>query len=107
VLPVLFGSLVATREQSLVGMTVDLNVVYITAVWPLLGLTLLNVHVARQNCKHGNHGGMQHRNDLLPDPLDWHRRNTGSNCVALRTATLAHRSLASRPRTNASFSECN
>ena len=27
-------------------MMVDLNVVYITAVWPLLGLTLLNVHVA-------------------------------------------------------------
>jgi len=45
VLPVLFGSLVATREQSLIGMMVDLNIVYITAVGPLLTLALLKVHV--------------------------------------------------------------
>ncbi|MFM0234118.1 hypothetical protein [Paraburkholderia sediminicola] len=46
VLPVLFGSVVASRGQSLVEMMVDLNVVYITAVGPLLGFTLLNVHVS-------------------------------------------------------------
>lgn len=45
VLPVLFGSLVASRGQSLVATMVDLNVVYITAVGPLLGLTLLKVPV--------------------------------------------------------------
>lgn len=48
VLPVLFSSLVAAREQSLIGMMVDLNVVYITAVGPLLGLTLLNAHVSNK-----------------------------------------------------------
>ncbi|MFM0433747.1 hypothetical protein PQQ75_32395 [Paraburkholderia aspalathi] len=46
VLPVLSASLVASRGQSLVAMMVDLNIVYITAVGPLLGLSLLKIYVS-------------------------------------------------------------
>jgi SSS family solute:Na+ symporter len=46
VLPVIFASLVALRGQSIVEMMVDLNIVYITAVGALLGLTLLKVRVS-------------------------------------------------------------
>jgi SSS family solute:Na+ symporter len=46
ILPVVSASLVASRGQSLVEMMVDLNIVYITAVGPLLGLSLLKIHVS-------------------------------------------------------------
>jgi SSS family solute:Na+ symporter len=46
VLPVVSASLVASRGQSLVEMMVDLNIVYITAVGPLLGLSLLKIQVS-------------------------------------------------------------
>ena len=45
ILPVVSSSLVASRGQGLVEMMVDLNIVYITAVGPLLTLALLKVHV--------------------------------------------------------------
>jgi SSS family solute:Na+ symporter len=48
VLPVAFASLVAWRGQSLVEMMIELNLVYITAVGPLLGLALLKVHVSNR-----------------------------------------------------------
>ena len=44
-LPVLLGTLVATRAQTLVDTMVDLNVVYIAAVGPLLVLSMLRVRV--------------------------------------------------------------
>lgn len=42
VVPIILGTLVARHGQSLVDMMIDLNMVYITAVGPLLGCTLLN-----------------------------------------------------------------
>jgi SSS family solute:Na+ symporter len=44
--PVILGTLVASRPQSLVDMMVDLNVVYIAAVGPLLALSALRVRVS-------------------------------------------------------------
>lgn len=44
--PVLLGTLIASRPQSLVDMMVDLNVVYIAAIGPLLVLNALRVHVS-------------------------------------------------------------
>ncbi|CAD6562790.1 hypothetical protein ACFQ3P_39440 [Paraburkholderia sabiae] len=46
VLPIAVGTIVAIHGQSLVDMMVDLNMVYITAVGPLLGLTLLNRRIS-------------------------------------------------------------
>ncbi|MGF6641294.1 hypothetical protein [Paraburkholderia sp. MM6662-R1] len=46
VLPVVLGSLVTTREQSLVDMMIDLNMVYIAAVGPLLIFGLLHTSVS-------------------------------------------------------------
>jgi solute:Na+ symporter, SSS family len=46
ILPVVSASLVASRGQSLVEMMVDLDIVYITAVGPLLALSLLKIHVS-------------------------------------------------------------
>jgi SSS family solute:Na+ symporter len=45
-LPVVVASLVSMRCQSLVDMMVDLNMVYLAAVGPLLGLGLLRVRVS-------------------------------------------------------------
>lgn len=47
-MPVVFASLVAWRGQSLVEMMIELNLVYITAVGPLLGLALLKAHVSNR-----------------------------------------------------------
>lgn len=46
VLPIVLGTIVATHGQSLVNMMVDLNMVYITAVGPLLVITLLNRRIS-------------------------------------------------------------
>ncbi|WMY09521.1 hypothetical protein [Paraburkholderia phenoliruptrix] len=46
VLPIALGTLVARHGQSLVDMMVDLNMVYITAVGPLVGFTLLNRRIS-------------------------------------------------------------
>lgn len=45
-LPVALGTIVAIHGQSLVDMMVDLNMVYITAVGPLVGITLLNRRIS-------------------------------------------------------------
>ncbi len=45
-LPVLLGTLVASRPQSLVDMMVDLNVVYIAAVGPLMALRVSRIRVS-------------------------------------------------------------
>ena len=45
-LPIVLASLVSMRGQSLVDMMVDLNMVYLAAVGPLLGLGLLRVRVS-------------------------------------------------------------
>ncbi|CAJ5662503.1 solute:Na+ symporter, SSS family [Burkholderia pseudomallei] len=42
ILPIALGTIVAVHGQSLVDMMVDLNMVYLTAVGPLVGLALLN-----------------------------------------------------------------
>jgi SSS family solute:Na+ symporter len=42
VLPIALGTIVAIHGQSLVDMMVDLNMVYLTAVGPLVGFALLN-----------------------------------------------------------------
>ncbi|AXL51185.1 hypothetical protein DSC91_003720 [Paraburkholderia caffeinilytica] len=44
--PIALGTIVAIRGQSLVDMMVDLNMVYITAVGPLMGFTLLNRRIS-------------------------------------------------------------
>jgi hypothetical protein len=41
-----WDTVIATHRQSLVDMMVDLNMVYLAAIGPLLGLRLLNVHVS-------------------------------------------------------------
>lgn len=46
VLPIALATLVAKHGQSLVEMMIDLNMVYLTAVGPLLGLTLLNRRIS-------------------------------------------------------------
>lgn len=46
VLPIGLGTLVAKHGQSLVDMMIDLNMVYITAVGPLVGITLLNRRIS-------------------------------------------------------------
>jgi solute:Na+ symporter, SSS family len=46
VLPIALGTIVAIHGHSLVDMIVDLNMVYITGVGPLLGLTLLNRRIS-------------------------------------------------------------
>jgi SSS family solute:Na+ symporter len=46
ILPILLASVVSMRGQSLVDMMVDLNMVYLAAVGPLLGLGLLRVRVS-------------------------------------------------------------
>lgn len=48
VLPIALGTIVAIHGQSLVDMMVDLNMVYITAVGPLLVLTLLNRRISNR-----------------------------------------------------------
>lgn len=48
VVPIALGTIVALHGQSLVDMMVDLNMVYITAVGPLLGLTLLNRQISNR-----------------------------------------------------------
>jgi solute:Na+ symporter, SSS family len=45
-LPILLASVISLRGQSLVDMMVDLNMVYLAAVGPLLGLGLLRVRVS-------------------------------------------------------------
>ncbi|MFM0210043.1 hypothetical protein PQQ96_21815 [Paraburkholderia sediminicola] len=51
VLPVTLGSLVATREQSLVDMMIDLNTVYISSVGPLLLFSLTRTSVSHTTAK--------------------------------------------------------
>ncbi|PRX27295.1 SSS family solute:Na+ symporter [Paraburkholderia sp. BL18I3N2] len=46
ILLITFATIVARHGQSLVDMMIDLNVVYLTAVGPLLGLTLLNRRIS-------------------------------------------------------------
>ncbi|KVW14647.1 hypothetical protein WK91_19830 [Burkholderia cepacia] len=46
VLPIALGTIVAIHGQSLVDMMVDLNIVYLTAVGPLVGLALLNRRIS-------------------------------------------------------------
>lgn len=48
ILPITLGTFVARHGQSLVDMMIDLNMVYITAVGPLLGLTLLNRQIPKR-----------------------------------------------------------
>jgi SSS family solute:Na+ symporter len=50
-LPIVLASLVSMRGQSLVDMMVDLNIVYLAAVGPLLGLGLLRVRVSDKAAK--------------------------------------------------------
>jgi SSS family solute:Na+ symporter len=45
-LPILLASVISLRGQSLVDMMVDLNMVYLAAVGPLLGLGLLRIRVS-------------------------------------------------------------
>jgi SSS family solute:Na+ symporter len=52
-LPVVSASLVASRGQGLVETMVDLNVIYITAVGPLLGLSLLKIHASDKAANSG------------------------------------------------------
>jgi solute:Na+ symporter, SSS family len=49
--PIVLASLVSMRGQSLVDMMVDLNMVYLAAVGPLLGLGLVRVHVSDKAAK--------------------------------------------------------
>ncbi|WP_205191176.1 hypothetical protein [Burkholderia sp. LMG 13014] len=51
VLSIALGTLVAKHGQSLVDMMVDLNMVYITAVGPLLGFALLNRRISERCAK--------------------------------------------------------
>ncbi|MFP3186050.1 MAG: hypothetical protein RXS25_35690 [Paraburkholderia sp.] len=51
VLSIGLGTLVAKHGQSLVDMMVDLNMVYITAVGPLLGFALLNRRISERCAK--------------------------------------------------------
>jgi len=44
--PITLATIVAGHGQSLVDMMIDLNVVYLTAVGPLLGFTLLNRRIS-------------------------------------------------------------
>jgi len=46
VLPIALGTIVAIHGQSLVDMMVDLNMVYLTAVGPLVGFALLNRRIS-------------------------------------------------------------
>lgn len=46
ILPIALGTLVARHGQSLVDMMIDLNMVYITAVGPLVGFALLNRRIS-------------------------------------------------------------
>jgi len=46
VVPIALGTIVAIHGQSLVDMMVDLNMVYISAVGPLVGFTLLNRRIS-------------------------------------------------------------
>jgi SSS family solute:Na+ symporter len=48
---IFLASLVSMRGQSLVDMMVDLNMVYLAAVGPLLGLGLMRVHVSDKAAK--------------------------------------------------------
>lgn len=48
VLPIALGTLVARHGQSLIDMMIDLSMVYITAVGPLVGVTLLNRRISRK-----------------------------------------------------------
>jgi SSS family solute:Na+ symporter len=102
VLPVLFGSLVASRGQSLVGMMVDLNVVYVTAVGPLLGLTLLNVHVSDRTANAAIAAGCGIA--MACYVIRWTRIAAIPEATALFFALPVALvvALASRPRTNAS-----
>ncbi|MBN3804363.1 hypothetical protein GXB81_15075 [Paraburkholderia sp. Ac-20336] len=50
-LPVLAATLVATSGQSIIDMMVMLNIIYLAAVGPLLGLTLLNCHITYHAAK--------------------------------------------------------
>ncbi|RQV59906.1 hypothetical protein DF018_30240 [Burkholderia cenocepacia] len=50
-LPIALGTVVARHGQSLVDMMIDLNMIYLTAVGPLLGCTLLNRRVSDQWAK--------------------------------------------------------
>lgn len=101
-LPVVVGSLVALRGQSLVGMMVDLNVVYITAVGALLALTLLNVHVSDKRANTVIAVG------FCIAMTCYLMRWTGIAAIPEATALLFSLplslvvALASRPRTNAS-----
>lgn len=105
VLPVLFGSLVASRGQSLVGMMVDLNVVYITAVGPILSLALLNEHVSDRTANAAITAGCGIA--MACYLIRW----TGIAAIPEATSLLFALplslvvALASRPRTNASSSE--
>ena len=51
VLPVILGSVVAMREQSLVDMMIDLNMVYISSVGPLLVFSLASTPVSHTTAK--------------------------------------------------------
>lgn len=51
VLPIALGTLVARHGQSLVAMMIDLNMVYVSAVGPLVGLALLNRRVSDRCAK--------------------------------------------------------
>lgn len=46
VVPIALGTIVSIRGQSLVDMMIDLNMVYITAVGPLVGFALLNRRIS-------------------------------------------------------------
>ncbi|WP_205791314.1 hypothetical protein [Burkholderia sp. Ac-20353] len=51
VLPVLAATLVATHGQSIIDMMVTLNIIYLGAVGPLLGLTLIGCHITFRAAK--------------------------------------------------------
>ena len=46
IMPIALGTLVAERGQSVVDIMIELNIAYITAVGPLLGLVLLNRRIS-------------------------------------------------------------
>lgn len=48
ILPIALGTLVACHGRSLVDMMIDLNMVYISAVGPLVGITLLNRRISER-----------------------------------------------------------
>lgn len=48
VVPIALGTIVAIHGQSLIDMMVDLNMVYITAVGPLVGFALLNRRISER-----------------------------------------------------------